>query len=115
MRIDSRESFAIGTPIFIARQADSPESLEFLIRANHATKYQKIQVGQIKVRNLDAGGGVKVDQKYTNSYTFDLLSGTPVKPAFGPTFDLHEFSEISGPLGGRTRATKCKILGGKEY
>ena len=33
----SRESFAIETPIFIARQADSPESPEFLIRANHAT------------------------------------------------------------------------------
>ena len=37
-RIDSRESFAIETPILIARQADSPESLEFSIRANHATK-----------------------------------------------------------------------------
>ena len=37
-RIDSRESFAIDTPIFIARQADSPESLEFPIRAKHATK-----------------------------------------------------------------------------
>ena len=35
---DSRESFAIETPIFIAHQADSPESLEFPIRANHATK-----------------------------------------------------------------------------
>ena len=31
-RVDSRESFAIETPIFIARQADSPESLEFPIR-----------------------------------------------------------------------------------
>ena len=48
-QIDSRESFAIQTPsIFIARQAGSPESLEFplranrelceSIRANHATK-----------------------------------------------------------------------------
>ena len=27
--------FAIETPIFIARQADSPESLESPIRANH--------------------------------------------------------------------------------
>ena len=35
---DSRESFAIEIPIFIARQADSHESLEFPIRANHATK-----------------------------------------------------------------------------
>ena len=34
-RIDSRESFAIETPIFIARHADSQESLEFPIRANH--------------------------------------------------------------------------------
>ena len=33
-----RESFAIETPIFIARQAYSPESLEFPIRVNHATK-----------------------------------------------------------------------------
>ena len=31
---DSRESFAIETPIFIVREADSPESLEFPIRAN---------------------------------------------------------------------------------
>ena len=34
-RIDSRESFAIEIPIFKARQGDSPESLEFPIRANH--------------------------------------------------------------------------------
>ena len=34
-RIDSRESFAIEIPIFVACQADSPESLEFPIRANH--------------------------------------------------------------------------------
>ena len=31
---DSRESFAIETPIFIASQADSHESLKFPIRAN---------------------------------------------------------------------------------
>ena len=30
--------FAVEAPIFIAHQADSPESLEFPIRANHATK-----------------------------------------------------------------------------
>ena len=35
---DLRESFAIEASIFIARQADSPESLEVPIRANHATK-----------------------------------------------------------------------------
>ena len=34
-RIDSREPFAIETPIFIVREADSHESLEFPIRANH--------------------------------------------------------------------------------
>ena len=38
---DSRESFAIEIPIFIARQADSHKSLEFPIRANHATKGPK--------------------------------------------------------------------------
>ena len=32
---DSRESFAIRAPIFIARQTDLPESFEFPIRANH--------------------------------------------------------------------------------
>ena len=37
-RIDLRESFATETPIFITHQADSPESHEFPIRANHATK-----------------------------------------------------------------------------
>ena len=34
-RIDSRESFAMKTPIFIACQADSLNHLEFPIRANH--------------------------------------------------------------------------------
>ena len=34
-RIASCESFASETPIFIVRQADSHESLEFPIRANH--------------------------------------------------------------------------------
>ena len=34
-RIDSRESFALETPIVIVHQADSHESLEFPIRANH--------------------------------------------------------------------------------
>ena len=48
--IDSRESFAIQTPIFVARKADSHESLEFpmrvnhpirAIRANHATTFKR--------------------------------------------------------------------------
>ena len=45
---DSRESFAIETPIFTARQADSHESLEFPIRtnhpirANHANRFARI-------------------------------------------------------------------------
>ena len=39
---DSRESFAIETPVFIARQADSPESLEFPIRANRANRFARI-------------------------------------------------------------------------
>ena len=37
-RIDSRESFATDTPIFIARQANSHESLEFPIRANRVIR-----------------------------------------------------------------------------
>ena len=41
-RIDSRESFAIETPIFIARQADSHESLECPIRANLANRFVQI-------------------------------------------------------------------------
>ena len=44
---DSRESIRANhsqlKPSFLARQADSPESLEFPIRANHATKGQKIE------------------------------------------------------------------------
>ena len=51
-RIDSRESFAIETPIIIARQADSPESLESLesresIRTNHATKAKSLCVKNV--------------------------------------------------------------------
>ena len=52
---DSRESFAIDTRIFIARQADSPESLEFPIRANHATKSQNHRV--VSQRALHGRGG----------------------------------------------------------
>ena len=45
---DSRESFAIDTPIFIACQADLPESLEFPIRANHATNFLAFLGGSAK-------------------------------------------------------------------
>ena len=41
-RIDSRESFEIETPIFIARQADSHESLDFPIRGNRANRFARI-------------------------------------------------------------------------
>ena len=41
---DSRESFAIDTPMFIARRADSPESLEIPIRANHAIRHRTTEV-----------------------------------------------------------------------
>ena len=58
-RIDSRESFAIQTPIFITHQADSRESFEFpirgespdsresceSIRANHATMFRNLGKG----------------------------------------------------------------------
>ena len=39
---DLRESFAIAAPIFIARQADSPESFEFPIRASRANRFARI-------------------------------------------------------------------------
>ena len=37
-----RESFAMKTPIFIACQADSPESLEFPIRANQPIRANRV-------------------------------------------------------------------------
>ena len=59
---DSRESiranrFAIETPMFIARQADSHESLEFPIHANHATKVSKRVLNQRSVLVCDAFDG----------------------------------------------------------
>ena len=39
--VDSRESFAIQTPIFTARQADSSESLELQIRADHPIRVNR--------------------------------------------------------------------------
>ena len=47
-RIDSPESFAIATPVFIARQADSHESLEFPIRANRANRFARITPLRLK-------------------------------------------------------------------
>ena len=38
----NRFAIEIQTPIFIVRQAGSPESLEFPIRANDATKFSTI-------------------------------------------------------------------------
>ena len=65
---DSRESFAIETPIFIDRQADSHESLECpircdsrelceSIRANQATKALAISVVPYEVEGRFRGGG----------------------------------------------------------
>ena len=74
-RIDSRESFAIGTPIFRARQATSHESLEFPIRANHATK-----------------GGASFTGKKTGSKTSTQEFGSKIRASkirfaeFGPKF-----------------------------
>ena len=39
-------------PIFIARQADSHESLEFPIRANHAAKTTKLPKGPSRLKIL---------------------------------------------------------------
>ena len=55
-RIDSRESFAIDTPVFIARQADSHESLEFPIRANHPIRANRAnrfaRIMRLRVQHL---------------------------------------------------------------
>ena len=53
---DSRESiranrFAIQTPIFIARQADSPRSFKFPIRANHATNVGIVRIDSRESRH----------------------------------------------------------------
>ena len=89
-RIDSRESFAIETPILIAHQADSHESLEFLIRANHATKTQNLVVkfdGEIC-------GGVLVEKasddfpqqkKLENLLPNFAGSSPPISPKTSPT------------------------------
>ena len=50
-RSDSRESFAIETPNFTARQADSHESLEFPIRANHPIRANRF----VRITSLSCG------------------------------------------------------------
>ena len=53
----SRKSFAIETPILIARQADLHESLEFPIRANHpiranrANRFARITPLRLRQKN----------------------------------------------------------------
>ena len=48
---DSRESFAIDNPIFTARQADSPESLKFPIRANHPIRGNRVRIDSRESRH----------------------------------------------------------------
>ena len=73
-RIDSRESFAVKTPTFIARQADSHESLEFPIRANHpiranraksirANHATKVLCGAFDTESLDLRGHLHVHSR----------------------------------------------------
>ena len=64
-RIDSRESFAIETPIFIARQADSHEPLEFPIRANHAIRANR---ANRFARITPLRGRKTAQEKKTNSW-----------------------------------------------
>ena len=45
---DSRESIRNWNPYFIARQADSHESLEFPIRANHAKNIRAIHATKLQ-------------------------------------------------------------------
>ena len=60
-RIDSRESFAIETPVFIARLADSHESLEFPIRANHPIRANRAnrfaRITPLRKGRLERGWG----------------------------------------------------------
>ena len=83
-RIDSRESFAIETPIIIARQAGSPESLEFPIRANHpiranrANRFARITPLSAESRPVCA--------RFTQKMWFPALFGTLSGFGGNPTF-----------------------------
>ena len=56
--------FAIDAPMFITRQADSPESVEFPIRANHATKFQGLGVRIGKFHTISRCEKRKVSRKF---------------------------------------------------
>ena len=52
IRNDSREACATETPIFIARQADSHESLEFPIRADHPNRANRfVRITPLRARS----------------------------------------------------------------
>ena len=51
VQIDSRESFATEIPVFIARQADSHESLELPIRANHPIRARIVRIDSRESRH----------------------------------------------------------------
>ena len=87
---DSRELIranrvAIETPIFTVRQADSPESLEFPIRANHAIKCPRYHQTSLAI--------IRPHTKYK----------TPSEPQHTPrnaplrVEDPHPTGRVSGP------------------
>ena len=134
-RIDSRESFAIETPIFIARQADSHESLEFpIIRANHpiranrANRFARITPlrGSLRAQRLKKKlislakfqsrlktsislENVTLDLQKSLTYNRGLVSGS--LEDFNPGWRSWTFS-IFGPLGfGHTGITRRSLSG----
>ena len=88
---ESRESFAIDTPMFIARQADSHESREFPIRANHATKTMRISSVFLTFWNLGR--------------TFGGLGSA------GPKLNIFETFQGFGVLGSVDSGGDPKLMG----
>ena len=77
-RRDSRESFAIQTPIFIARQADLPESFESLIRTNHPIRANRAnQFARITPLSLEKQGRKISGKTSAEEFTEKFLGNFP--------------------------------------
>ena len=114
-RIDSRESFAIETPIFIASPADSPESLEFPIRTNHVTKctvkHGKLAIFRVIFRfsgyfNLWRLSPTKITYPgkiLRVNFTFENHAIVPLSSCRSSSviFYIREFPKGDGPKGTR--------------
>ena len=105
-RIDSRESFATATPIFIARQADSHESLEFPIRANHpirakrANRFARITPLRFGAKVL-AKFAAKFFTKFSGLFCRDIQSNKKLRQNLSPKFPEALHSKI-GENSGKT-------------